>query len=114
MRLQDEVVIIGKARSDHAPTGLGSGSREERYRLDIIVSVAGPVRTPHQLLEERAFVLAGILEASITAWRTEANPYNGLVAWAVVDSMISDENIAEAGDSREATVSMGLVVVGRI
>lgn len=113
-RLEAELVMIGKATADHEPEGLGTDAREERYRLDITVSVAGPGRTSHRTLEERAFVLAGAVESSIVAWRTEANPFGGTVSWAVPDGLSTGEAVSESGDSREASVLLTLACVARI
>ena len=113
-RLEGELVLIGDVASDTEPAALGSGAREERYRLEITVSVAGTSRTPHRTYEERAFVLAGIVESSITAWRTEVNPYGGTVAWAIPGVSATSEGVSTSGDAREAKVLLTVECAARI
>ena len=113
-RLEGELVLIGDVTSDTDPVGIGTGAREERFRVEITVSVAGTSRTPHQTYEERAFVLAGLVEASITDWRTDANPFAGTVSWAIPGVTATSEGVSASGDAREAKVTLGVVCVARI
>ncbi len=97
-----------------APASLGGGSQEEKYTLEVVVSISGSVRASQQALEERAFVLAGAIEASIRGWRAEPSPFGGIVSWALVARMVSSEGLSSAGDTREASVEMTVDVVARI
>lgn len=113
-RLEGELVLIGDVASDADPVALGTGAREERYRLELTISVAGTSRMPHRTYEERAFVLAGVVESSIVAWRTEANPFAGAVAWAIPSVSAVSEGVSASGDARESKLLMIISCVARI
>lgn len=112
-RLQDELIIIGNAGNERQePVGFPTNAKEEEYSVAMLVSVTGPSRTPQQTLEERAFVLAAVIETSITAWKATA--FDAVVAWALAGGMSAKEVISEDGGTREASVSFAISVTARI
>lgn len=113
-QLAGELVLIGDVTSDADPVGLGTIAREESFRVEVTVSVSGTSRTTHQVYEERAFALAGIVEASVSAWRTEATPFAGTVAWAIPGVTATSEGVSASGDAREAKVTLSVTCVARI
>ena len=113
-RIEGELILIGDFAADVDPVALGTGAREERYRLEITISVAGTSREPLRTYEERAFVLAGLVESSILAWRTEVNPYGGTVAWAIPGVSAGSEGVSASGDAREAKLLLAVTCVARI
>ncbi|MBT9156865.1 MAG: hypothetical protein DDT37_01856 [Firmicutes bacterium] len=111
-RLADELIIIDAATALQTSGSLGARERDERYRLDIIVSVSGPARATQQSLEERAFALAAVIEKSITDWRESGLPQG--VLWVQVEGISSGEAFTPQGDTREASVFLAVAVIARM
>ncbi|MBT9154953.1 MAG: hypothetical protein DDT39_01643 [Firmicutes bacterium] len=110
-RLADELVIIDTATARQTPGSLGTRQQDERYTLDIIISVSAPARATQQSLEERAFALAAVVEKSVINWRESGLPSN--VIWAQVEGITSGEAFSPQGDTREASVVLTIAVIAR-
>ncbi len=110
-RLADELIILATATALQTPGSLGTRERDERYTLDIIVSVSGPARATQQSLEERAFSLAAVIEKSIIDWRESGLPHDILMAQ--VEGITSGEAFTPQGDTREASVVLTVAVLAR-
>lgn len=119
-----ELVIIGRAVSQHDEGGsggqrtaaLGAGRREERYTVELTVSVIAPARTLGTVLEDRAYEIAGVIELSLRSWRTQApSPFGGVVRWALVTSCgDDDEGFLGDGKTREYHLIMRISCAQRI
>ena len=116
-RSEEELIVVGNVTNDQEPSGLGSDIREERYDIEILVSVLRSARESQQTLETRAFVIAGHIEDSIIDWRTEASPFNSLDGWMSIGGIASNETVISdqsgTAKEREATVTITLAVVAR-
>ncbi len=110
-RLADELIVLDAATARQTPGSLGTRERDERYTLDVIVSVAGPARIPQQAMEERAFALAAVIETSIINWCESGLPHG--VLWVQVEGIVSGEAFTPQGDTREASVVMAFTVFAR-
>ncbi len=110
-RLADELIVIDAATARQTPGSMGTRQQDERYTLDIIVSVSGPARATQQSLEERAFALAAVIEKSVTDWRESGLPQG--VFWVQVEGMTSGEAFTPQGDTREASVVLTVAVIAR-
>ncbi|MBT9154751.1 MAG: hypothetical protein DDT39_01430 [Firmicutes bacterium] len=110
-RLADELIIIDAATALQTLGSLGTRERDERYRLDIIVSVSGPARATQQSLEERAFALAAIIEKSVIDWRESGLPQG--VLWVQVEGISSGEAFTPQGDTREASAMLAVAAIAR-
>lgn len=131
-RPEREVVMIDRAAAgsnlgDRFPAGqrpraLNTTSREERYTLDVIVSVNGSARDRYPDLEERAYAIATAVDDSIRTWRdTTPSAYDGAARWVVVTAIEDREGLAipgrdtDAADGgREAVVRIELSVAAGI
>lgn len=91
---------------------MGQQRREERYVLEIIVSVTLPLHESQQTVTERAFTLAAEIETSLREWATATPRFGGIVRWAQVTDMAHSEP-ADAQD-REARVSIDVACAERI
>jgi hypothetical protein len=119
--LEREAVLIVAARPGD-PTGGGSGgqrsaaigrlSREERYIVDVVVTVLKPIRETQKATRDRAFELAAAIENSIRTWATEATPFGGLVRLAQVTGTTLEQPAGK--DDREALVSIQIACQQRI
>lgn len=131
-RPEREIVMIDRASAgsnlgDRYPAGqrpraLNVTSREERYTLDVIVSVIGAARDRYPDLEERAYAIASAVDDSIRTWRdTTPSAYDGAARWVVVTSVEDREGLAIPGrdtdaaeGGREAVVRVELSVAAGI
>lgn len=101
-----DAVLIGNTRPDDPtresvfPGGqsqwLGGGStpcREERYVLEVLISVARPWRSEQQATTERAFEIAAAIDDSLIAWQVQgdAPSFDGVVRWAQVTGVTHEE-----------------------
>ncbi len=108
-RLADELIVIDVATARQTPGSMGTRRQDERYTLDIIISVSGPARITQQALEERAFTLSTVIEISIINWRESGLPLD--ILWAQVEGITSGEAFTTQGDTREASVVLSLAVI---
>ncbi len=108
-RLADELIVLDAATARQTPGSLGTRERDERYTLDVIVSIAGPARIPQQSLEERAFALAAVIGKSVVDWCESGLPLG--ILWAQVEGVTSGEAFTPQGDTREASVVMTVAVI---
>lgn len=108
--LPREWVYTGNTREDDPTRGgspygagqtsaaLGNRKREERYVLEIVVSVVKGSLEVQQAVVERAFTIAAGIENSIRTWGdTSPNAFSGVVRWALVTGLYHKEG-AEMGD----------------
>jgi hypothetical protein len=118
-----EWVMLGNTRPDDPTQGtfpggqstaaIGQKRREERYVLEVLVSVLRPVRESQQDVTERAFVIAGVIETSLRSWSTASPAFSGAgVRWALVTSVSHDENVGK--QEREAAVRLDIACAERI
>lgn len=99
-----DAVLVGNTRPDD-PTResmfaggqsqwLGGGStpcREERYVLEVLISVARPWRSEQQATTERAFEIAAAIDESLLAWQLQDTAFDGVVRWAQVTGVTHEE-----------------------
>ncbi len=119
-----ELVIVGRAVSAHDEGGsggqrtaaLGAATREDRYVVEVLVSVIAPVHTKGDAVEDRAYEIAGVIETSVRAWRTSTpSPFGGVVRWALVTSCGDDEERFSAdAKTREYRLTMRISCAQRI
>lgn len=119
--LPRELVLLGNARADD-PTGgrpggqssaaMGAQRREERYALELLVSVIKPAE--QQTVTERAFAIADQIEDSVRAWGAAAAAFGGVVRWALVTATSLEELVAPNGSERQAIVSVDVACAARI
>jgi hypothetical protein len=118
--LEREAVLIVAARPGD-PTGgaggqhaaaIGRQSREERYVVDVVVTVLKPVRETQKVARDRAFELVAAIENSIRTWGAEATPFGGLVRVAQVTGTTLEQ--PAGNDDREALVSIQIACQQRI
>lgn len=116
---RETVLVLGTRADD--PTGgsggqraaaLGQLRREERYVLELVVSVLKPAQEDQQDVTERAFALAAAIEDSIRTWGTASPPFGGLIRWAQVTSVTHSE--PANAQEREAAVGIDLACAARI
>lgn len=99
-----DAVLIGNTRPDDPtresvlPGGqsqwLGGGStpcREERYVLEVLISVVRPWRSEQQATTERAFEIAAAIDDSLVAWQVQDTAFDGVVRWAQVTGVTHEE-----------------------
>lgn len=121
-------VLLGNTRpedtsdSDRYPGGqtsnaLGHLTREERFVLEVIISVIRPIRETQQVTTERGFTIAGHIEDSIRAWLTETSPSFATATgcrWALVTALTHQEFVSTQSGEREARLFMDVAVSARI
>lgn len=115
-------VWFGDTRSDDGTNGafpggqraaaLGLQKREERYVLEVVVSVVRPARERQLTVTERAFQLAAVIEASVRAWGATSPVFGGVVRWAQVTDLIHREFASNT--EREARCLMDISCAARI
>ena len=124
-----EFVLLGNTRPEDGTTGtlfqggqasaaLGGRAREERYVLESIISVVDKQRNrTQQQVTERAFEVAGHIEASLRDWETESGPSlfeaTG-VRWAQVTALTHQEYSPQETGERSCWVFMDISVSARI
>jgi hypothetical protein len=92
-----EWIMLGNARGDQESAAVGAQRREERYVLEVLVSVVRPLREDQKTVTERAYELAGAIEKSIRDWGSESPAFGGVVRWALV----TGTDLTERADSQE-------------
>lgn len=117
-QLEPEAVLIMAARPGD-PTGFGAGGqraaalgaqhREERYVVDVVVSVLKPSRETQQSARARAFQLAAAIETSIKSW---GPAFGGIVRVAQITGITLDQPANQ--DAREARVVVEIACQQRI
>jgi len=118
--LEDEWIMLGDTSAGD-PTGeeragqsskvIGRRSREERYLLDVWVSVIGSGLEEQQVVTERAYELVAEIEDELGDDPT----VNGIVRTAqVADASELTEAIAKNGQHREAQVRVRVACAERI
>lgn len=121
---ESELVMIGRANSQsdegaeypagQRAAGLGRLSREERYTVEVTVSVLRKARdTSYQVIETRAYQLAAAVESSLKAWAAQPTPFDGVVRWALVTAC-GDDVEAISTEEREGRVSMRITCSQRL
>ncbi|MBT9156744.1 MAG: hypothetical protein DDT37_01732 [Firmicutes bacterium] len=110
-RLADELIVIDAATARQTLGSMGTRPQDERYTLDIVVSVTGPARATQQSLEERAFALAAVIEKNVIDWRESGLPFG--ILWVQVEGLTSGEAFTPQGDTREASVVLTVAVIAR-
>jgi hypothetical protein len=123
--LPREWVFVGNTRSEDPTNGespyrggqstgaMGQLRREERYVLEVIVSVTGPGVDGQQPCTERAFVIAGLVETSLRTWQAQANAIDLVVRWALVTGLEHKEGVTENGD-HSCTATIDVACAARI
>lgn len=123
--LPREWVFIGDTRPDDPTNGdspyrggqstgaMGQLRREERYVIEVVVSVVGAGLDGQKPTTERAFVIAGAVETSLRTWQAQANAIDNVVRWALVTSLYHDEGIDKAGD-HACSVTIDIACSARI
>jgi hypothetical protein len=119
--LEREAVIIMSARPGD-PTGeeaggqraaaLGRQRREERYIVQVFVSVLKPARETQRATRDRAFELVAAIENSIKAWGGENPAYAGTVRIAQVTATTLEQPAAK--DDREALITVDIACQQRL
>lgn len=117
-----EMIYLGNSKADNPTGGLfgpgqtsaafGAQRREERYTLEVFASKRDSTRQDQQVLTERAFALAGVVEASIRAWGSASPVFGGLVRWVLVTSVDHIEALDD--QNRYADVRLVLACAARI
>lgn len=105
---------VGDRGPGHSPAAHGSsGQREERYTIDVVVTVAGNPQNRYAEMEQNAYDAATLVDQSVRAWaETLPKPYDGLARWVLVSSVEDDEALTD--QAREASVVVTLAVAARI
>lgn len=123
--LPREWVFIGDTRPDdptHGDSPYGGGQttgamgqlrREERYVMELVVSVIGAGLDAQRTCTERAFAIAGAIETSLRSWQAQANAIDNVVRWALVTSLFHEEGIDKAGD-HACSVTIDVACAARI
>lgn len=118
-RPEGELVLIGRAvagdpfgtfGAGQSPHALGQTSREERYTIDLVVSVLSSARDDYATLEARAYQIAGYIDTNLRAW--QASAFDGVARWVIPTG--SEDREGLDNDNREASVTMTLSVAARI
>lgn len=125
-QISREWVFVGNSKPDDPTRGgsgygggqtsamIGTRSREERYVLELIISVLQGQLETQQACTSRAFQIAGYIEASVRTWAaTVPNAFDGVVRWAVVTAMHHSEGIVKSGD-RVTDVFIDIAFAARI
>lgn len=86
-------------RGGQSTGAMGQLRREERYVLDIVVSVVGAGMDGQQPVTERAFAIGAAIETSLRTWQAQANAIDSIVRWALVTSVTHKEGVTENGDN---------------
>lgn len=67
--LEGKLVVIGKATSEVVAGSIGGTIREEKYVLEILISVIDQPRVPFVELETEAYRIVALIENSIASWQ---------------------------------------------
>lgn len=108
-KMQDELIIIGKATIEPLEYTAGMSAANEKYRLDLVISVIGSARTSLLDLQTRAYQIADAIDASVIAWKPA---YGNKANVVMVGQKVDAESVAS--DIREASITMSLNVWKRI
>lgn len=92
---------------------MGQLRREERYVLEVVVSVVGSGVDGQRPCTERAFAIAGAIETSLRTWQAQPNAIDLVVRWALVTSLFHSEGVTENGD-HAASVTIDIACAARI
>ncbi len=105
---------VGVMPGGHTQAAHGSrGEREERYTIDVVVTVQATPRNRYPDMEEQAYAIASLVDANVRAWQqTTPAAFDGVARWVLVSSTEDDE--ALDNDAREASVLVTLAVAARI
>lgn len=117
-----ETIFLGNSKDDNPTGGLfpggqssaafGAQRREERYTIELFCMKRDNNRQDQQVLTERAFVLAGVVEASIRAWGAASPAFGGVVRWVLVTAV--DHVEVTSADVRWADVRIILSCSARL
>lgn len=92
---------------------MGQLRREERYVLEVVVSVTGAGVDGQQRCTERAFAIGAAIESSLRVWQAQANAIDLVVRWALVASVSHLEGVTENGD-HACSVTIDIACAARI
>jgi hypothetical protein len=109
-RMGNEVVIIGNATGTGRQFVAGLTGAIEKYNLEILISVVGPVQSSQQTLLTRAYALFDTVENSVLAWKDTG--YDAKAIVVLTDPPHDSE--AVTADIREASVIFNLIVTAGI
>ena len=118
----EERIAIGRARPDDPfrTSSFGAGQtsattrrdREERYVVEVVVQVVVAKQNSAEAIEERAYEISALIEASIHAWGSEVPHFDGIVRMAQVSTTEDWQGLGE--HTREARVTLGIAAAQRI
>lgn len=95
---------------------LGRRAREERYLLDSVVVVTQDARAAQQVVTERAFEIAAVIETSLRVWDPSDSswpvPPGGSVHWMLITSVEHAEG--KDNQNTQAAVHIQIAVAARI
>lgn len=109
-RLTSEWVYIGDMSERKLAWTAGMGQANEGFLIPVMVSVIGSVMQAQETLNDRAWVLADAVQASVMSWADTG--YSG-AATIVLPADGKDEEALD-GDTREASVTLVFSVTARI
>lgn len=105
---------IGSRGAGQTPAAVGTRQREERYTIQVTVSIERNPRDPYADLEARAYAIGDAIDTSVRAWAdTSPAAYDGVARWVIVAGDVSDQHLV-GEDTRECRLFFQLAVAARI
>lgn len=123
--LPREWVFLGDTRDEDPTNGgspyhggqstgaMGQLRREERYVVEVYVSVVGDPVAGQQPVTERAFAIGAAIETSLRTWQAQPTAIDGVVRWALVTGVYHHEGVTASADN-SCTVFIDLAVSVRL
>jgi hypothetical protein len=118
-----EMLIVWGTRDDSPDQGsfpggqssaaIGQRSREERYVVELLVTVVRPRREGQTGTRARAFELAAVVENSLRSWGEVSPRFAGIVRFAGITSVHYDPTLPNS-DTRGANVWVEIACQQRI
>jgi hypothetical protein len=118
-----EMLIVWGTRDDSPDQGsfpggqssaaIGQRSREERYVVELLVTVVRPRRESQTGIRNRGFEIAAAIESSLRSWGEVVPRFGGIVRFAGVTSVHYDPTLP-GDNSRGANVWVEIACQQRI
>ena len=112
--LEDKLVGIGPARREPLEYTAALAQANERYTIEILVSVEGEIGESVATLKQEAWDAWEAVEADIVSWRGEDTPFDGVASMILPGEAEDEEGVSEDGSKRSCDVTGTLEVLARI
>lgn len=110
--MQPKFAWIGGTRERTIQYVAGMAAANERYLVDITITVAGSAQQPQSDLLTAAYVIDDAMRTSLLTWK--GTDYDGVVDYVVPGPGEDAEALTETGAEREASVKLTVEVMARI